>query len=70
MSENPPIETLYVGNIEVSIWENRNEERRVYHSVTAKRTYMDDNGNWRDTGMVHLLPQHVTDMILVLVERK
>lgn len=62
---NRPIETFSAGNCEISVWENQGEEK-IFHSVTAKRTYLDGNGEWRDAGSVHILPQQIPDMILVL----
>lgn len=62
---NKPIETFYAGNTEVAVWENQGEER-IFHSITAKRSYLDTNGEWKEAGTVHLLPQQIPDMILAL----
>lgn len=63
---NKPIESFHAGNIEVAIWENQGEDSKIFHSASVKRTYMDGNGEWKDAGTVHLLPQHIPDMILAL----
>jgi hypothetical protein len=63
---NKPIENFYAGNVEVAVWENQDGESKVFHSVTAKRTYIDGNGQWKDAGTVHLLPQQIPDMVLAL----
>jgi hypothetical protein len=62
---NKPIETFHAGTTEVSVWENQGEEC-IFHSVTAKRSYRDTDGEWKDAGTVHLLPQQIPDLILAL----
>jgi len=47
-SRKQPVETLRDGNLKASIWENKRDEN-VMHSVQFRRTYRDQEGEFRDT---------------------
>ena len=49
MSDNKPFDTIRVGRIKATIWENDNEKDGVFHSVTLARNYRDENGQWQET---------------------
>ncbi len=46
--KNRPAETLRDGNIKASIWENTREDK-VTRSVQFRRSYRDQDGQYRDT---------------------
>jgi len=50
MSEqkNRPAQTLRDGNIKATVWENIRDEK-VMHSVQFRRSYRDQEGQYRDT---------------------
>jgi len=43
-----PVETLRDGNLKASVWENKRDEN-VMHSVQFRRSYRDQEGQYRDT---------------------
>ena len=46
MSNNQkPILTIRDGALKASIWENRSDDNKLFHSVTFGRTFTDDAGN-------------------------
>jgi hypothetical protein len=49
MNDNQPFETIRIGRIKATIWENENEQGRTYHSVTLARNYRDEDGQWQET---------------------
>lgn len=66
---NKPIKTFQAGNVEVAVWENRNDEQKVFHSFSIKRSYVDErDGQWKDTGVITLLPLHGYDLEAALRE--
>jgi hypothetical protein len=56
---NRPIEIFRAGAIEIAVWENQGENSRPYQSLTARRSYRDEKGEWKDAGTIFLLPQHL-----------
>jgi len=49
MSNNQPLDTVRIGRIKATIWENELENGGVFHSVTLARNYRDENNQWRET---------------------
>lgn len=63
---NKPIESFIAGTVEVAVWENQGEDSKIFHTVTAKRSYSDGNGQRKDAGTVSLLPQQIPDLVMAL----
>lgn len=53
MANNKPVKNIRSGSIQVSIWENEGKEfngkKSKYNTLTAKRSYKDEKGEWKDT---------------------
>jgi hypothetical protein len=48
-TKNPPADKVRVGLITASIWENKDENGKVYHNVTFERRYIDAKDQWQST---------------------
>ena len=40
-----PLHTIRDGAVKVTIWVNRTDDDKIFHSVVPGRTYTDDDGN-------------------------
>ena len=49
MTNNQPFDTIRVGRIKATIWENENQQGGIFHSVTLARNFRDDNNQWQET---------------------
>lgn len=51
MPEQPrlPAAKVRLGAIGLSIWENRADDGRLFHSFTIQRSYQDQSGTWQNT---------------------
>lgn len=48
MDRNKPIQRFRVGRIQVAVWANKGA-RGTWFSVTASRSYRNDQGHWQDS---------------------
>lgn len=48
-SNNPPIERIKEGNLEIAIWANRTKKGTRYTTDGVVRSYTDSEGNWKKT---------------------
>lgn len=46
-SKPGPIHAIRFGNVRVTVWENRNAEGKVYHSLDLERSYRNKDGEWQ-----------------------
>lgn len=53
-----PVHVVRFGSIRVAIWENRNQEGRIYHSLDLERSYRDKEGNWHSQN-INLRPNEI-----------
>jgi hypothetical protein len=64
MAENPqPIEAFKFGNFDFAMWNNQSPDQTTFQTVTIKRNYRDQQGNWQSEEM-RLLPQQLNDLAL------
>ena len=42
-----PVDEIRLGNVRAAIWENSNEEGKVFFSLTIDVSYADKQGNWQ-----------------------
>ena len=49
MNNNQPFDTIRIGRIKATIWENENDQGGIFHSVTLVRNYRDENNQWQET---------------------
>lgn len=49
MSNNQPFDTIRVGRIKATVWENENQQGGIFHSVTLARNFRDENNQWQET---------------------
>jgi hypothetical protein len=50
---NAPIGKVTVGSVDLPVWENTDENKRIWHSVTIQRHYK-SNGAWKNTNHFRL----------------
>ena len=50
----PPIKKFRAGGVSASVWENKDREGRVYHTVSFERGYKDQQGVWQSTSSLHV----------------
>lgn len=47
-NDNRPVHTIRYRGCEAAIWRNTAQNGSTFHSVTVRKSYEDDNGEWRD----------------------
>lgn len=48
-SNKPPVHKVSIGRITVAVWQRDSEQGRKYFSVTVKRSFKTDEGEFKDT---------------------
>ena len=48
-SNNPPVDRIKEGNLEIAIWANQTEKGTRYTTDGVVRSYTDAQGNWKKT---------------------
>ena len=48
-SNKPPVHRIPLGRIRVAVWQHESESGRKYYSVSLKRSFKTDEGEFRDT---------------------
>ncbi len=48
-----PMARVKVGSVEVAVWENRDEKKGIWHSVTLQRRYK-SNDEWKNANNFRL----------------
>ena len=50
---NQPMAKVRVGSVEVALWENKDDKKGTWHSVTLQRHYKSE-GEWKNTNSFRL----------------
>jgi hypothetical protein len=54
LSKKPPVYKQKSHGIEVAVWKRENDEGKAFYSVSATRSYKDNEGKWKTTSSFNL----------------
>ena len=60
---NQPMAKVKIGSVEVAVWENKNENKLIWHSLTIQRHYKTAR-EWKNTSNFRL--RDIKDIITAL----
>jgi hypothetical protein len=64
---NQPMAKVKIGSVEVAVWENKSENKLIWHSVTIQRHYK-SGGEWKNTSNFRL--RDIKDILTALEKVK
>ena len=43
-----PVKKIRVGNVNMSLWENKTKEGKTFFSITIQKSFKNSNGEWQN----------------------